>query len=104
MIVEIVHLDLPSGTTRSEAIELYRRSAGVWVKNKELVQKYYFYDEATCRGGGIYVWTSRQAAQRGHGEDYRDMVRRTYGSTPRIEIFDALLHVDPVAGTVVVLP
>jgi hypothetical protein len=103
MIVEIVQFDLPPGTKRSEATELYQRSAGAWVKNKDLVQKYYFYDEATCRGGGVYVWRSREAAQRWHGEEYRDMVRRMYGSPPRIEILilgDAVLHVDPAQGKI----
>jgi hypothetical protein len=73
------------------------------IKNKDLVQKYYLYDEAKCRGGGIYFWTSREAAQRWLGEDYRDMVRRTYGSAPRIEILDVLLRVDPAADIVAVL-
>lgn len=104
MIIEIVQFDLPPGTNRAKAIELYRRSAAAWVKNKDLVQKYYFHDEAPCRGGGVCVWTSREAAQRWHGEDYRDTVRRIYGSVPRIEILDALLHVDTVRGMVSVLP
>jgi hypothetical protein len=104
MIVEIVQFNLPSGTNRAEATELYRRSAAVWVKNKDLIQKYYFYDGAARQGGGVYIWPSREAAQRWHGEDYRETVHRTYGSMPRIEMLDALLHVDTAAGTVRVLP
>jgi hypothetical protein len=104
MIVEIVAFDLPPGTDRAKAMELYRGSAAVWVKNKDLVEKYYFYDEAACRGGGVYIWTSREAAHRWHGEEYREMLRRTYGSVPRIEILDALLHVEPAAGEVRALP
>jgi hypothetical protein len=104
MIVEIVHFDLPSGTDRTKAQELYRGSAAGWVTNKDLIEKYYFYNEADCRGGGVYIWTSREAAQGWHGEEYRDMVRRTYGSVPSIEVLDALLHVDPAAGEVRALP
>jgi hypothetical protein len=73
MIIAITEFNLRPDTSRSEVTELYRRSAKAWVKNKDLVQKYYFYDEANCRAGGIYVWTSREAAQRWLGEDYRDM-------------------------------
>jgi hypothetical protein len=69
-----------------------------------LIEKYYFYDEGNCRGGGVYIWTSREATQRWHGEAYRDMIRRTYGSVPRIEMLDALLHVDTAAGEVRTLP
>jgi hypothetical protein len=104
MIVEIVQFELAPGTSRAKVMELYRRSAADWVKNKDLIQKYYFYDEAACRGGGVYIWTSREAAEQGHGKDYHDMVLRTYGSVPRIEVLDALLHVDPAAGKVSELP
>jgi hypothetical protein len=52
----------------------------------------------------VYIWTSREAAEQWHGKDYRDRVLRTYGSVPRIEVLDALLHVDPAAGKVSVLP
>ena len=104
MIVEIVTFDLPRGTDRTKAMELYRSSAAVWVTNKDLVEKYYFYDEAGCRGGGVYIWTSHEAAQRWHGEEYREMLRRSYGSVPSIEILDALLHVDPAAGKAKTLP
>lgn len=78
MIVEIVHFDLPLGTDRAKALELFASSAAKWVTNKDLVEKYYFFSETDCRGGGVYIWTSREAAQKWHGEEYRDMVRRTY--------------------------
>jgi hypothetical protein len=100
MIIEIVRFDLPPGTDRTKALGLYRGSAAAWVTNKDLIQKYYFYNEADHQGGGVYIWTSREAAQNWHGEEYRAMVRRIYGSIPSIEILDALLHVDPTTGKV----
>jgi hypothetical protein len=100
MLLEIVRFNLGVGIDRAKVTELYRRTAPAWAANPDLVEKYYFHDAATDRGGGVYLWKSRAAAERWHGADYRDMVRDTYGAVPTIEMFDALLHVDAIAGTV----
>jgi hypothetical protein len=98
MITEIVFFDLPAGISRAEALALYRQTAGGWLTNPDLIEKYYFFDEERHLGGGIYIWRSREAALRWHGEDYVQRVRALYGSLPRMQILDALLHVDPIGG------
>ncbi|WP_426434824.1 hypothetical protein [Bradyrhizobium genosp. P] len=95
MIVEIVRFDLPAGTTRDDAMALYDQSAPGWLDNPNLVEKYYFFDAQRCEGGGIYIWRSQAAIDRWHGADYREMIASRYGSAPRIETFEALLHLDP---------
>jgi hypothetical protein len=99
MVTAIVFFDLPPGTDRAAALALYRRSAHQWLANPDLIEKYYFIDEERGLGGGIYVSHSREGAARWHGDDYRQMVRSVYGAEPRIEILDALMHVDPATGT-----
>lgn len=100
MVTEIVLFDLAPGTTRAEAVALYRQSAPQWLGNADLIEKYYFFDEERGLGGGVYFWRSRAAAQRWHGEDYRRMVEARYGAPPRIEVLDALLHVVPAGGRI----
>lgn len=95
MIAELVRFDLPPGTTRDTARALYDQSAPGWLTNPDLVEKYYLFDAQRCEGGGIYIWRSRAAIERWHGVDYRRMVASRYGSVPRIETFEALLHLDP---------
>jgi hypothetical protein len=95
MLVAIVRFDLPPGTTRDAARALYDRSAPGWLGNPDLVEKYYLFDAERCEGGGIYIWRSRAAMERWHGADYRRMVTSRYGSPPRVETFEALLHLDP---------
>lgn len=82
MIVEIVTIPLAEGMKRHDIIELYRTTAGKWAENPDLIRKYYRFDEARCLGGGVYIWPSREAAARWHGEDYKEMVHRIYGSYP----------------------
>ncbi len=98
MITELVFIDLPRGTARADALSMYRRTAEAWRANTDLVEKYYFFDEAHSVGGGVYIWPSRDEAAKWHGEDYRQKVLSIYGSLPRIQIFDALIHVDPRRG------
>jgi hypothetical protein len=100
MVIEIVFLDLPKGTKRAELMSLYHQSSEQWIANPDLVHKYYFFDEDRSLGGGVYVWRDRAAAERWHGEDYRQKAVARYGTPPRIEILDAMLHVDPIAGRV----
>ena len=99
MIAEIVYFDLPPGTDRAAALALYRQSAVKWIANPDLIEKFYFFEAVNCVGGGVYFWPSREAANRWHGEEYRGMVRSLYGSESRVQILDALMHVDPIAGT-----
>jgi hypothetical protein len=100
MITELVFFDLPKGTTRTQALELYRKSAEPWLRNPDLIEKYYFFSDENCAGGGVYIWNSREDAARWHGEDYKSRVRSVYGSAPRIQILDALIHVDPKRGLI----
>lgn len=98
MIVELVFFALPPGTDAGGALALYRQSAEKWLANPDLIEKYYIFDEEQGHGGGVYIWPSRAAAARWHGEDYRRMIASLYGSEPRIHILDALLRVEPGAG------
>ena len=101
-VLEWVEFDLPPGTTTAEALALYRGTATGWAANPDLVAKTYTFDEATSTGGGLYVWRSREAAARWHGDEYRTMIRERYGSEARIRMADAVLGI--AAGRVLDLP
>lgn len=92
-VLEWVEFELPPGTTRAEALALYRGTASGWAANPELLGKTYMFDEASGTGGGLYIWRSREAAERWHGEEYRAMSRTRYGIEPRIRLADAVLEV-----------
>lgn len=96
MVTEIVFFDLPHNTRAADAQELYLRTAQDWVRNPDLIEKYCFFDAEQALGGAIYVWPDRAAAERWHGPSYCKMVEDLYGSRPRIQVLDALVHVDPL--------
>lgn len=97
LITEIVQFDLPKGISREDVLAIYRQTAPVWSKNKDLVQKYYFFDEKESKGGGVYIWKTMDAARKWHGDEYKARIKELYGSEARMTYFDTLLVVDNVA-------
>jgi hypothetical protein len=77
-------------------IAKYRQTAPAWARNPDLVHKFYFFDAAASRGGGVYIWKSREAALHWHGEAYRSRIRALYGAEPAITLLDTLVVVDNV--------
>ena len=63
MITAVVRFRLPEGTTRDDAKAMFEKSAPNYRGVPGLVRKYYLYgDDRT--GGGVYLWNSREAAER----------------------------------------
>jgi hypothetical protein len=57
--IALTFIDLPKGTTRSQALEMYRQTAESWRVNGDLIEKYYYFDEDRSIGGGVYIWPDR---------------------------------------------
>lgn len=100
MITELVLFDLPKDITREEVMAKYKQTVSTWSKNEDLVHKFYFFDAVKSRGGGVYIWKTKAAAHRWHGEDYRVRIRALYGSEPKMTYFDTLVVVDNVLNQV----
>ena len=100
MITEIVFFDLPDGISRDELMSKYLSTAEAWSKNEDLIEKHYFYDAERNQGGGVYVWRSKNAMIRWHGDEYKSRIKNIYGSEPRMTYFDSLVHVNNMLGTI----
>ena len=94
MITELVLFDLPSGISREHVVAGMRDTATAWRANPELVRKNYLYDAAKGQAGGVYLWPSVEAAQRGHNEAWRARIKAMYGNEPVIRYFETPLIVD----------
>ena len=100
MITEIVFFNLPEGMSREELMTLYMSTAEAWSKNEDLVEKHYFYDADQHRGGGVYVWKSKEAMRTWHGEEYKSRIKAIYGCEPEMSYFDSLIHVNNLQGKI----
>ena len=99
MITAIVQFDLPPGTSREDAAALYRLSAPRYQALEGLVRKYYLYGD-DGRGGGVYLWTSREAAEAVYNGDWRQMIADRYGVEPEITYFHTPVVVDNASGEI----
>lgn len=94
MITAIVKFNLPATVKLADATELFKGSAPKYRALPGLVRKYYLFDEKGGIGGGVYLWQSREAADRVYSADWRKMIADRYGAAPEISYFDTPVIVD----------
>ena len=64
-------------------------------RRPRLVRKYYLYgDDRT--GGGVYLWNSREAAERFYSEAWKSTIAQRYGTQPEISFYDTSVIVENV--------
>src|SRR5215469_16207234 len=98
MIVASVRFALRPGTTLAEATKLFEASAPKYRDVPGLLTKYYVFGGG--QGGGIYLWESREAAERLYTAAWRQMIADRYGCEPEIEWLENPMTADIVDGHV----
>ena len=101
MITAIVRFPVAAGTSLETMTELFRASAPNYEGLNGLVRKYYLYDEAGT-GGGVYLWESRDAAERVYTAEWRQMISKRYGAEPEVSYYDTPVIVDNDSNRVIV--
>jgi hypothetical protein len=93
MITALVRFRLPQGTSREDAKAMFEKSAPNYRGIPGLVRKYYLYgDDQT--GGGVYLWSSRDAAERFYSDSWRSTIAQRYGAQPEILFFETPVIVE----------
>jgi hypothetical protein len=98
MITAIVRFPLQPGTTIEQARALFEGSAPKYQGAPGLVRKYYLVGEDGT-GGGVYLWESREAAERMYSPEWKKMIADRYGAAPQISYFDTPVIVDNARPT-----
>jgi hypothetical protein len=93
MITAVVRFRLPQGTTRDDAKAMFEKSAPNYRGVPGLVRKYYLYGDDRI-GGGVYLWDSRDAAERFYSEAWRSTIAQRYGAQPEILFYETPVIVD----------
>lgn len=100
MISEIVLFRLPDGMSREDAMAKYRARVPAWQGNPDLIHKAFLYDEASQRGGGVYLWKNIEAAKKAHGPAFQEAIQSIFGSKPEMQYFEAPIVIDNAAKKV----
>jgi len=95
MITAVVRFKLPQGTSLEAARALFEKSAPNYKGVPGLVRKYYLFGEDRT-GGGVYLWKSREAAERMYSDTWRKMIAERYGTAPEVTYYETPVIVDNV--------
>ncbi|MBV8848313.1 MAG: monooxygenase [Methylobacteriaceae bacterium] len=92
MIIASVRFPLPEGTSVDDARKLYEQNLATYENAPGLITKYYVFGGG--KGGGIYLWESREAAERFYSPEWRAMIAKKYGGAGEIELLENPVTVD----------
>jgi hypothetical protein len=93
MITAIVRFAFPPGTSLDAAKAMFEKSAPNYKGAPGLIRKYYLYGEDQI-GGGVYLWESREAADRMYSEAWKKTITEKFGYAPKITYYDTPVIVD----------
>jgi hypothetical protein len=93
MITAIVRFSLPKGMTLDDAKAIYEKSVPNYKGASGLVRKYYLFGQEQI-GGGVYLWQSREAAEKMYSAAWKKMITERYGAPPEITYYETPVIVD----------
>lgn len=100
MITAIVRFKLPPTVKLTDAAEMFKGTAPKYRQLPGLVRKYYLYNGDAGIGGGVYLWESREAAERVYTTEWKQTLAQRYGAEPEITFFDTPVVVDNAIGKI----
>lgn len=101
MITVIVEFKLPQPMSTNQAKEIFLSTAPKYQGLPGLLRKYYFLTPEGTKAGGIYLWDSRENADRMYTEEWKSFVRSKYGSDPLLTFLETPVVVDNVLHEIV---
>lgn len=97
MITAIVEFKLPQAISLAQAKETFLSTAPKYRDMPGLIRKYYFLSEDGSKAGGIYLWASREDADRVYTAEWKAFVRGKYGTDPSLTFLHCPVVVDNVS-------
>ena len=101
MITALVQFKLPEALSRVQAQEIFSGTAPKYRAVQGLIRKYYILSEDGKTAGGVYLWKSREDAERLYTDDWKAFILEKYGSNPFITYFESPVIVDNITGEIV---
>ncbi|MBI5503677.1 MAG: YdhR family protein [Deltaproteobacteria bacterium] len=101
MITALVQFKLPQPVTREQAREIFLGTAPKYRTTPGLLRKYYILSGDGATAGGVYLWNSREDADRLYTQEWKKFVREKYGVDPSLTYFDSPVVVDNVSQEIV---
>ena len=101
MITTLVQFTLSDPITLEEAQIAFSGTAPKYVKIQGLIRKYYLVSQDGGTAGGVYLWKSKEDAERLYTEDWKKFILGKYGSNPTITYFNCPVIVDNLTEEII---
>jgi hypothetical protein len=101
MIIAIDEIKLTQAISTATAKEIFLGTAPKYRGMPGLIRKCYFLSEDGMTVGGVYLWASRQDAERVFTDEWRAFVRGKYGADPTLKYLDCPVVVDNLSNEIV---
>ena len=102
MITALVQFKLPEPISREKARGIFSSTAPRYRETPGLIRKYYVLSEDGATAGGVYLWTSREDAERLYTREWEAFILDKYGARPSVVYFDSPVVVDNVTEEIVI--
>lgn len=97
-VFAVVTYGLPEGTSREEAVQMFRDSIPRYMGTAGMLRKNVLYRDGL--GGGAYLWESREAAEKAYSAEWKAYMTEKYGHPPVVEFYEAPITMDREHGSV----
>ena len=101
MITALVQFKLPEPITREKAKEIFSSTAPRYRDVHGLIRKYYILSEDGKTAGGVYLWKSREDAEKLYTDDWKRFIVEKYGAEPSVQYFATPVVVDNLSGQII---
>jgi len=98
MITVVVQFKLPQPMPLDKARKLFMDSAPKYREVTGLIRKYYLLSENGSTAGGVYLFHSREDAERLYTEEWKKYILKKYGGEPSFAYFESPVLVDNLMG------
>jgi heme-degrading monooxygenase HmoA len=100
MITVLVQFKWPTPVTRDQAQEIFSDAAPKFRDLPGLIRKYFLLSQDGGTTGGVYLWKTREDAERFYTSGFRQWIVDQYGSEPSITYFESPVVVDNLIGEI----
>lgn len=101
MVTAVVQFKIPAPISQAQAKEVFMSTAPKYQEARGLIRKYYLLSEDGGTVGGVYLWKSRQDAERLYTEEWKRFIEEKYGGEPAIVYFHTPVVVDNLTKEIV---
>jgi putative monooxygenase ydhR len=98
MITAIVLYDLPPSIGLEECRKHFSSIAPSFMEIPGFLRKQFICMKEGGVAGGVYMWETREAAEKFYNGPWMKGIRERYGSEPRISYFETVALADKASG------